>query len=149
MPIKENVLNEDNINIPVQAVHVVGTDAVALTIKQDITTTNGTATIAAAASLSDAVDLGSNRAHALVIGGAWVAAAITFQVSLDGVTYNDLNDMAGEVTVASGAVAANKAIVLDASKLAPYRYLKIRSGTSAAAVAQTGGATVTVVGITR
>lgn len=138
MALKEELVNDANITVGIRPVYGTGKE-----------TGTGVATIAAAASLSDAVDLDNNTAHALVIGSAWVAAAITFQVSLDGTTYHDLYDGSGEVTVASASVGANRAIALDPNTFLGFRYLKVRSGSAATPVAQTGGATVTVVGVAR
>jgi hypothetical protein len=82
------------------------------------------------------VDLASSRLALIVIPAAWDAAAITYQVSLDGVTYGNLYDGATETSIASASVVAGRVLRLPLSEWAGIRYLKIRSGTSAAPVNQ-------------
>lgn len=76
------------------------------------------------------------------------AAVITFQGSDDGTTYYDVYDPAGtEVTIPSHATHTGRAYELPAAVL-NFRFIKIRSGTSAAPVTQSPGAagtTVTVI----
>jgi hypothetical protein len=112
------------------------------------------AVIANAASLSGAVDLGSDRLHRIVIPAAWTAAGITFQASPDGTTYYDLYNVASdgtatEVTIASAGVVANRSLVLDPSVFLGIRWLKIRSGTSAVAVNQGAARTILLVTVPR
>lgn len=108
-----------------------------------------TATIANGASLSGVVDLGADRAHRLLIPAGWTAAAITFQASADGATFGDLYDAVGEITLSSTVVAASRSIVLDQAAFYGIRYLKIRSGTAAAVVAQGAQRDITVVTVPR
>lgn len=101
------------------------------------------ATIAAGASLSGAVDLDGCHPVGLVMPAAWTAASITFQVSLDGVTYNNLYDSSGsEYTITT---AASRRIILPPSDFAGVNYLKLRSGTSGAPVNQVAQAVIQVV----
>lgn len=97
----------------------------------------GTVTIASGQSLSPQVDTGGRRLAAIKVPAAWTAAALTFQASVDaGVTWGDLYDDSGnEVSL---AITAGRMIALDALAmvLSPFRYLKLRSGTSASPVAQ-------------
>lgn len=96
-----------------------------------------TATIASGASLSGAIDLASERLHRINIPAAgWTAAGITFQASSDGTNYYDLYDTYGEVALASTSVAASRSVIVDQGTFLGIRYLKIRSGTGAAAVTQ-------------
>lgn len=108
-----------------------------------------TATIANGASLSGAVDLGGYRVAALDMPAGWTAAALTFQASNTDGSYGDLYDEAGaEVTVPSAAVAASRRIVPGSTlalHLLAHRYLKVRSGTAAAAVAQAAERAITLV----
>lgn len=107
-----------------------------------------TVTIANGASLSGAAVFvnGVTSLVGIVIPAAWTAAALTFQASADGTTYGDLYNTAGtEVTIPSSAVAASRYIALDPSDFAGIAYLKVRSGTSAAAVNQTADRTLTLV----
>lgn len=134
MPLNSHILNSGNINVDIQPVYIVGSDA---------NPTTSTATIAAAGNLSSAIDLQDAKLHALSLS-AWTTAAVTFQVSVDGTTYLNLFDTNGEVTVASGNVATGRAIVLNKDTFEGFRYVKVRSGSSATPVAQTAGTTITV-----
>lgn len=94
-----------------------------------------TVTIAANASLSDALDTGLQRVAVLYMPAAWDTARLTLQGSTDGVSYADLYDFMGnEYTV---AVAANHAVIIPFSDLIGVRFIKLRSGTGAAPVVQT------------
>ena len=92
-----------------------------------------TATIANGASLSGALSLSGFRFVGVQMPAAWTAAVITFQASFDGTTYADLTFEGTEINYAA---AASQYIAADPAKFAGIRYLKIRSGTSSAAVAQ-------------
>lgn len=92
------------------------------------------ASIASGQSLSSAIDIGGTTMLAIIMPSAWTAASITFQVSNDGSNFSDLYNSGGsEVSV---TVAASKAIQLDALQFLGWRYIKLRSGTAAAAVNQ-------------
>lgn len=96
-----------------------------------------TVTIANAGTLSPEVDTTGRSLAAIIMPAAWTAAVLTFQGSnASGGTFADVYDDQGNEVVVQAA--ASRAIGLDAVSvaLAPYRYLKIRSGTSASAVAQ-------------
>jgi hypothetical protein len=97
----------------------------------------GTATIAAGGVLSGEVDTTGRSLAAILMPAAWTAAELTFQVaSASGGTYKDVYDDQGNEVVVQAA--ASRAIGLDvvAYALAPYRFLKIRSGRTASTVAQ-------------
>lgn len=102
-------------------------------MKRTVTITNGT-------SLSDAADFGCiGRLCAIVMPGTWDAANITFQVSDDGVTYQNMFDDAGnEVTITNPAANKTMALRNDLKRLfSRFQFIKVRSGTSGAAVNQT------------
>lgn len=103
-----------------------------------------TASLDAAASLSDAVNLGGLRLFGIVMPASWTAAALTFQVSFDeGASWSNLYDASGsEVSV---TVAASRAITLDPVIFAAVPMLKVRSGTMAAPVNQTAAAALQLV----
>lgn len=105
-----------------------------------------TATIADSASLSGAVDLSSNKGTLVAIQtpAGWTTAVITFQASYDGSTWCNLYNASG-VEVATGSIVASYYVALDPADFAGIRYLKVRSGTAAAAVAQAGGDTLQLV----
>lgn len=100
-----------------------------------------TASIANAGSLSGVVGLDGMVLMAIQFPAAWTAADITFDGSVDGVTYAPVFDDAGtEVKIAAAATAtlAGK-VCVNASileKLAALYAIKIRSGVSGAVVAQ-------------
>jgi hypothetical protein len=92
-------------------------------------------TIASGASLSGAVDLNGCGLVRIQMPAGWDAAVLTFQVSLDGLTFANLYDRAGnEYTV---QVAASSSIIVPPSDFAGLRWLKVRSGTAGVAVNQT------------
>jgi hypothetical protein len=80
---------------------------------------------------------------AIVVPASWTAADLTFQASNDDTTFTNLYNASGtEVTVTA---AASRWIALDPSDFAGIAYLKVRSGTAAAAVNQGGDRVVTFV----
>lgn len=90
--------------------------------------------IANGTALSPAVCIFNSRLIAIQFPAAWTAAVLTFQVSMDGITYTDLYDSLGnEISV---VVAANHGVALDVTLFAGWEFLKIRSGTGAVAVNQ-------------
>jgi hypothetical protein len=103
-----------------------------------------TVTIAAGASLS-----GASAAHpgkhlfGVVTASTWDAAKITFQVSMDGVAWFNLRDKTAEYEIA--AITGAAAVGLDLGIFYPWNYVKVRSGTSAAATNQVDATIVTLV----
>ncbi|MGJ5163167.1 hypothetical protein [Bradyrhizobium sp. HKCCYLR1051] len=95
------------------------------------------ATILNGASLSDFVALGAKSLVGIEMPAAWTAANLTFQVSTDGgTTFNNLYDASGnEYTVTA---AASRYIYLDRNVFFGINAIKVRSGTSSAAVNQSG-----------
>ncbi len=95
-------------------------------------------TIKNGASLStDAIDLGGYLAFALLMPAAWTAAVITLLAcdTKDGNYKPVYDDSGNEVSL---TVAADRVIAIDAaaSKIAALRFIRLRSGTAAAAVNQ-------------
>lgn len=88
--------------------------------------------------LGTAIDIRAFSLAGMVMPTTWSTASITFTVStsLNG-TYHNLYDDAGVEVTSTGTVSAY-AVSLDslALKLAPWRYIKPRSGTSGTPVAQ-------------
>lgn len=93
-----------------------------------------TATIASGQSLSDVIDLSGRNLTGILLPAAWTAADLTFSVSIDGVTYADLYDETGEYALVVGASVFSG---INIAPLMGFRYLKVRSGTSASPVNQT------------
>jgi hypothetical protein len=104
------------------------------------------ATIAAGASLSGPVSLGALTLVGISMPATWTPAPLTFQVSPDGSTWQELYDGAGnEVTIFA---AAGQFIIplLDPSYLwRGVNMLQVRSGTLAAPVNQIAAAVVNIV----
>lgn len=99
--------------------------------------------IAQSASLSGAIELPSATLLGLIMPSAWSAADITYQGSNDGSTWYDLHsDTAGEVT---SSVTAGKLVSVYPEDFIACRWLRLRSGTSAAAVAQAAARTITLI----
>lgn len=93
------------------------------------------------------VDIGSAKCIGLIMPAAWTTADLTFQVCATlGGTYSNLMDATGaEVTV---PVAVNGAYTISNATqalLAPWRYIKVRSGTAASAVSQADVRSITFV----
>ena len=108
------------------------------------------ATIAAGVAITPAIDLGGQRLHRLVVPGGWTNAAITFQSSHDGVTFVDLHEASGEVTLAAGIVGGGaRAIVVDPAVFLGVRHLKIRSGAAGSPVMQPAARDLVLVTVTR
>lgn len=72
------------------------------------------------------------------------ATTMTFQVSVDGVTWRDLYDTDGtELKLAGGAtLAAGKSYLMELSKMCAVQYVKPRFGTSAAPNTHTSDRTI-------
>lgn len=102
------------------------------------------ATIADGQSLSGEVVCDGLALAAIVVPSGWDAADITFQGSVDGTNFFNVHDEATDTewTVQAGA---SRYIRLNSALTAGIRRLKVRSGTSGAAVNQTGAVTVQLV----
>ena len=93
-----------------------------------------TANIAAAGTVSGAIDLGLGRLARISTPSAWTAADITLLVSFNNVIFNTLSDKDGvEYTIKAGAA---REILIPLGDMLGIRYIKLRSGTSALPVAQ-------------
>lgn len=98
-------------------------------------------TIANGAALSSAVTLSRRPILSILVPSGWDDAVLTFQVSIDGITFYELLDEDGgavSLTVAAGTVAR----ITNLDQWAGFNYLKIRSGTSGTPVNQSGAVTI-------
>jgi hypothetical protein len=104
-----------------------------------------TVTIANGQSLSDAAQLlpGDGRLAAFITPAGWTTAAVTFQISVDGVNYFNVYNEGTEYSCA-GVVASSYCRV-DMNVFYTARYVKVRSGTAAVPANQAGGDIVTLV----
>ena|ERR1700733_4146850 len=101
------------------------------------------------AAIAGGVALGADTLAAIQMPATWTTAALTFQVSPDGgTTWCELYDDAGnEVTVTTPL--ASSMIVFASHPSSLWRginMIKVRSGTAAAPVVQTPGATINLIG---
>jgi hypothetical protein len=113
-----------------------------------ILATAHTVTIATGASLSGAserLDPGV-RVIGFITDSAWDTNVMSFQGSIDGTNFFNLNfkDASGG-EYATGSVVASTYTPVDIGTFFGLRYIKVRSGTSAAAVNQNGASVVTLV----
>jgi len=98
-------------------------------------------TIAAGQSLSPETDLGGQTLVGIYMPAAWSTAGLTFQISPDnGQSWFEHTSSGGVET--DFTVAAGQYIAVDPTLWRGVYSLKLRSGTSAAPVAQTAGATL-------
>ncbi len=106
--------------------------------------TTMTATIANGASLSSVVDLAGLALVGIEMPAAWTAANLTFQAaaSASANVANFYDEMGGEFTASA---AASRYIKIDPADFAGIKYLKVRSGTSGAPVAQGADRSITLV----
>jgi hypothetical protein len=102
-----------------------------------------TATIPNGQSLSGALAIGLGRIIGIIVNGAWTAAAISLEAGSSSTTGPVFHDDA-EVTIASAAVVVGR--YLSRTNLQGVRapFVKLRSGTSGAAVAQVADRSITV-----
>lgn len=98
---------------------------------------NTSITIPSGQSLSPALEINDNLLMALSAPSAWTAADITFQVSHDNSTYQDLYDSDGEEFKAT-IVAGKFQFIQEPIAFSGFNYVKLRSGTSASPVNQAG-----------
>jgi hypothetical protein len=102
---------------------------------------NKTATILAGESLSSVIDCSDGALVFLHMPSDWTPAMLSFQVSPDGVKFNDLVDSHAIELVMN--VAAGTSVRVD-PKWSPVTYLKIRSGERDAPVVQDADQTITI-----
>ena len=99
---------------------------------QQLSTQN--VTIANGQSLSNAVTLDRTTLVGIVMPADWTAASMTFQASTDDTNFFDLFDNFGNEVI--HLVNLDRYVVFDPSTFASVANLKVRSGTSGAAVNQ-------------
>ena len=101
--------------------------------------------IASGASLSAAIPKIGKSMIAIQTPAALDAAVLTFQGSMDGTTYCEIIDYTGSA-VSTASVAASQCMSLDqlALALAPYPYIKVRTGTAAVPQVQSAARTLLI-----
>lgn len=99
------------------------------------------ATIANGAAVSDILTAWPARVSAIVMPAAWTAAGMTFQGSMDGVTFFDVfNDAGDEYMV---PVLVSQAVILNVPLTFPF--IKVRSGVTATPVNQGAARSVSLI----
>lgn len=99
--------------------------------------------IAAGQSLSAEIDFGAGTLVGIAMPAAWTAASLTFQVSADGTTWNELYNASG--TEVSVIAAAGQFIAIDPTQWRGINAIKVRSGTAASPVVQAALAALTFI----
>lgn len=103
-----------------------------------------TLTIADEGTVSTAAEIGWFINASIAMVTTWTSAAITFQGSNDGVTFYNIYDSTGTEVTIPAATHASRAYELPAAVM-NFRFIKIRSGTTASPVTQSSGPyTITV-----
>lgn len=92
---------------------------------------NKTVVIAVNGTVSTAMDMEDGTLCGVFIPAGFVGTAMTFQTSIDGITFVAVNNAAGAL---SYVVAASKYIAIDPKDFRGMRYIKLVSGSS-----ETGG----------
>lgn len=98
-------------------------------------------TIAAGAALGSGFFAGDPHLVHVFMPATWTAAALTFQTSPDGVTWQSAYDEAG--TEISVVVAAGRNTRIPPNLLPATGWLRVRSGTAGTPVNQVAAATLT------
>lgn len=101
------------------------------------------ATIWAGASLSGPVSVGGQLLVGLSMPASWTAANLTFQISPDGVNWQEFYDGSGNEVIVQ--VAANLFVPLSLGMWKAVNMLTIRSGTVGSPVNQSAQAIINVV----
>lgn len=132
-----------------KALLVTGTDRDEVSVTNPLPTQLGcsvqTATIAAGASLSSAITKIGQALLAIQFPAALDGAVLTFQGSMDGTTYVEIKDASGTaLSVTTVAASEGRSLGQLALDLAPWPYIKIRTGTSGSAQAQSAARTLQV-----
>ena len=106
-----------------------------------------TATITSGTALSAQVDIGPKSLVGIVVPSTWTTAGISFQASVDGgQTWGELEDQTATAIGVSSITGGTQVFVaFDPTKLRGVWSLKVRSGTAAVPVNQTGTVALTLV----
>jgi hypothetical protein len=96
--------------------------------------------------LSNAIPIAGFVHLGIVMPSAWTSASLTFQVSdLENGAYQDLYTDAGAEVEIPAVTAHTIGLAAVRDVLAPFDYMKIRSGTSTTSVSQEADRTLTVI----
>ncbi len=87
-----------------------------------------TVTIASSATTSGSIDLSGLGLIAMIMPAAFTGTTVTFQMSLDDVTYYDIYNTSN--TVISATVTQGRAYMFVPGDFVGVRYLKVKSGST-------------------
>lgn len=106
-----------------------------------------TATILNGASLSNEINIEGYNIVGFIMPATWTAASLSFAAAIDtGGTFVPItDDAAAEVTFTVAAAKAVGCRADKASALAPWRFIKLQSGTSGATVNQGADRVITLI----
>ena len=103
--------------------------------RQTITIPNGTA-------ITPEIDIGADSLFGIAATGTWAAAALTFQMSPDGINWYEIQ---GPTSVLTYNIAAGQFVAIDPSLWNGINAFKVRSGTVGTPVNQGAGCTLLIV----
>lgn len=96
-------------------------------------------------SVSQSLDVSGQCLTGVIMPSAWTTAALTVEVSADGATWVGVVYNSDLIQCNSVAVpAVSTAYSFDLAGMLPYRFIRLRSGTTASAVNQDADRTLTV-----
>jgi hypothetical protein len=103
-----------------------------------------TATIPAGQSLSDVINLSEGAAVFLHMPQAWTPAQLTFQISPDGVIFNNAADLTTTREIAFNVLPGTSIRLPGEWESAATGFMKLRSGSSTNPVAQIADRTIII-----
>ena len=107
--------------------------------------TAGTLTLASGASVSGSLDTLNTDLLGFISPAAWTAAALTLEVSVDNTNwFGIVYDSYGVQINSYSSLTVNAGYNADFINLLPFRYIRLRSGTTATPVNQAAARTFTV-----
>ena len=106
--------------------------------------TNVQAIIAAGQSLSAEADIGPGVLVGIVIPAGWTNAALTFQISVDGINWAEMVNVAN-TAISYGPASAGQFVAVDPTLWRGVVALKLRSGTLGTPGVQAAQQTLTLV----
>jgi hypothetical protein len=86
-------------------------------------------TIASGTALSPSIGIGIKTLVGISMPSGWTTAALTFQISPDGVIFQEYVDATGAAAITVATPAANTFIAISSGQFDGVNQLKVRSGT--------------------
>lgn len=104
-----------------------------------------TLTIPLNGSVTQTLDVAYTTLIGFIIPSAWTAAGLTIEVSHDNITWVQPKDSFGSTVGYYSDITASTAYATDVQSLLPWRYLRLRSGTTATPINQTAARNIVVI----